>query len=223
MATSDGFNLHTKTSTLGGSRRKDKLTVNFKESKPAPFSRTFHSEWRDKVPKPMSFQDDDDYVPTAEKISKVNFQHHDPELCVCESCNCGRHLCKLQCVKPTLHKESMYKNSYPKKKVIPNLINHDKEYQKLEGPHIGMDSSNRKDYIGREGDKTERPKPEDLLKTGGPSPNLTSYSSGFPGYKGDNQYVKPQDKQTRANFPLMSRTTYSNSFSSDKPTVKPIK
>ena len=54
-----------------------------------------------------------------------------------------------------------------------------------------MDSSNRKDYIGREGDKTERPHPEDLLKTGGPSPNLTSYSSGFPGYKGGNQYVKP--------------------------------
>lgn len=61
------------------------------------------------------------------------------------------------------------------------------------------------------------------MKTGGPSPNLTSYSSGFPGYKGDNQYVKPTDKHSRANFPLMSRTTYGNSFSLNKPTTKPVK
>lgn len=32
-------------------------------------------------------------------------------------------------------------------------------------------------------------KPEDLLKVGGPSNKLTSYSSGFPGHKGLNQYV----------------------------------
>ena len=52
-----------------------------------------------------------------------------------------------------------------------------------------MDSGYKKNYPGREGDKTERPRPEDLLKVGGPSPALTSYSSGFPGYKGNNQYV----------------------------------
>jgi hypothetical protein len=40
------------------------------------------------------------------------------------------------------------------------------------------------------GDPIERPKPEDLLKNSGPSNNLTSYSSGFPGYRCGNQYVK---------------------------------
>lgn len=35
--------------------------------------------------------------------------------------------------------------------------------------------------------------------------------------------MKPTDSQTRANFPLMTRTTYSKSFSQSKPTVKPVK
>lgn len=58
----------------------------------------------------------------------------------------------------------------------------------------------------------ERPTPEDLLKTGGPCQNLTSYSSGFPGYRCGNQYVKPTDRHTRGNFPLRARSTYSRSF-----------
>lgn len=41
---------------------------------------------------------------------------------------------------------------------------------------------------------------------------MTSYSSGFPGYKGDNQYVKPTDKYTRGYFPLRSKSTYTNTF-----------
>lgn len=57
-----------------------------------------------------------------------------------------------------------------------------------------------------------RPKPEDLLKTGGPCPNLTSYTAEFPGHRGLNQYVKPTDKHTRDKFPLRGRTTYNNSF-----------
>lgn len=53
-----------------------------------------------------------------------------------------------------------------------------------------MNSSYNKNFLGEKGDPNERPKPEDLLKSGGPSPQLTSYSSGFPGFKGANQYVK---------------------------------
>ena len=89
-----------------------------------------------------------------------------------------------------MSKSSNYKQSYPKKSVIPNIINRSSEYQKLKGDHIGMDSLYHKAYLGGQGDQIERPKPEDLLKTGGPSPNLTSYGSGFPGYKGENQYVQ---------------------------------
>ena len=42
--------------------------------------------------------------------------------------------------------------------------------------------------------------------------NLTSYSSNFPGHRGDNQYVKPTDNHTRGAFPMRCRTTYSHSF-----------
>ena len=106
--------------------KSNKPSTLLKESKPAPFARTFHSEWKQKNPKPLSFQDQDDFANTAQKLSKINFEHHDPDLCVCESCNCGRHLCKLQYVKPTLSKSSIYKNSYSKKKPVQNLVNHDK-------------------------------------------------------------------------------------------------
>lgn len=41
---------------------------------------------------------------------------------------------------------------------------------------------------------------------------MTSYSSGFPGYRGGNQYVKPTDRHTRGYFPLRSRSTYTNNF-----------
>jgi hypothetical protein len=50
------------------------------------------------------------------------------------------------------------------------------------------------------------------LKTEGPFLSLTSYSSGFPGYKGDNQYVKPTDSHVIDYFPIRCRTTYSRSF-----------
>lgn len=75
-----------------------------------------------------------------------------------------------------------------------------------------MNSIYLKDFPGNKGDDVERPHPEDLLKTGGPSPNLTSYSSGFPGYRGGNQYVKPTDRHTREKFPLRARSTYTRSF-----------
>ena len=65
-----------------------------------------------------------------------------------------------------------------------------------------MNSIYLKDFLNKKGDDIERPIPEDLLKTGGPSPNLTSYTSGFPGYKGDNQYIKPTDRYVRGKFPL---------------------
>lgn len=52
-----------------------------------------------------------------------------------------------------------------------------------------MDSSYKKSFLGNRGDPNEKPRPEDLLKTGGPSQKLTSYSNGFPGFRGSNQYV----------------------------------
>ncbi len=46
----------------------------------------------------------------------------------------------------------------------------------------------------------------------GPCQQLTSYSTQFPGFKGDNQYVKPTDKHAIGYFPLRSKTTYSKEY-----------
>lgn len=134
---------------------------------------------------------------TSGKLFNLSFQHHDPNMCVCQYCNCGRHLCKFKNVKPDLSKCSVYRKSYDKKNPIPNNINISKEYDRLTGPNLDIDSNYRKHYDGKKGDPNQRPKPEDLLKSGGPCNNLTSYSSGFPGYKGVNQYVKPTDNHIR--------------------------
>lgn len=80
-----------------------------------------------------------------------------------------------------------------------------------------MNSIYREGYKGNNGDKIERPHPEDLLHSSGPCPNLTSYSSQFPGYRGNNQYVKPTDKHARGYFPLRSKSTYANEYVNKKP------
>lgn len=57
------------------------------------------------------------------------------------------------------------------------------------GPHIALSSSYKRSFDGGKGDDLHRPKPENLLKAGGPTPKLTSYNSGLPGHHGLNQYV----------------------------------
>jgi len=96
--------------------------------------------------------------------------------------------------------------------VIPNIVNIDKEYERLKGPHLDMNSTHREGFKGLPGDKLERPRPEDLLHSNGPCPQLSSYSANFPGYHGDNQYIKPTDKHTRGYFPLRSKSTYTNEY-----------
>jgi hypothetical protein len=106
-------------------------------------------------------------------------------------------LCKLKVIKPDLTKNTVYQKSFYHQKAIPNIVNHDKEYDKLKGPHLDMNSVYREGFKGKSGDSLSRPHPEDLLHSEGPSLNLSSYSAQFPGYRGDNQYVKPTDKHTR--------------------------
>lgn len=89
---------------------------------------------------------------TTGRLFNSNFNHHDPNICVCDSCNCGRHYCKLHNVKPDLSKSSIYKQSYCKKAPIPNKINIAGEYDKLKGDHIGMDSIYNKSFMGFKGD-----------------------------------------------------------------------
>lgn len=106
-------------------------------------------------------------------------------------------MCRLNVIKPDLTKNTVYQRSFIEQRAIPNVVNHDKEYDKLQGPHLDMNSTYLHGFKGKSGDKIERPKPEDLLKSNGPCPQLSTYSSQFPGFRGENQYIKPTDKHTR--------------------------
>lgn len=123
----------------------------------------------------------------------------------------------MQVIKPDLTKNSIYQKSFIPQKAIPNIVNHDKEYEKLKGPHLDMNSTQREGFQGKAGDKVQRPIPEDLLHSCGPCSQLSTYSSHFPGYRGDNQYIKPTDRHTRAYFPLRSKSTYANEYVSKDP------
>lgn len=67
--------------------------------------------------------DDDDFNKTSSKLQNLNFSHHDPNLCVCADCTCGRHLCQFHAIKPDLTKNSIYQKDYWKKNPIENRIN----------------------------------------------------------------------------------------------------
>ena len=80
-----------------------------------------------------------------------------------------------------------------------------------------MNSTYSNGFKGTIGDKLERPRPEDLLHNNGPCAQMSSYSSQFPGHRGENQYVKPTDRHTRGYFPLRNKSTYSKEFVAKEP------
>lgn len=61
---------------------------------------------------------------TASRLSNKNFSHHDPTLCLCQSCNCGRHMCKMHVLKPNLTKKTNYQHSFFPQKAPPCLVLH---------------------------------------------------------------------------------------------------
>jgi inhibitor of KinA sporulation pathway (predicted exonuclease) len=132
--------------------------------------------------------DDDSFSKTQSKLFNANFNHHDPNTCVCAYCTCGRHLCKLHVIRPDMHSSTTYQGDYNNKIPIQNLRFRPSSGHKSKGPHVDLNSTYTKDFDSKNG-PIERPKPEDCLSVGGPAANLTTYSSGFPGYHGDNQYV----------------------------------
>lgn len=54
---------------------------------------------------------------------------------------------------PNLSKSSVYRKSFYKNKPIPNVVNHDKEYMKLAGPHIDLRTNYNQDFLIREPDQ----------------------------------------------------------------------
>jgi hypothetical protein len=145
----------------------------------------------------------------------MNFRHHNPKFCTCADCTCGRHLCLFHAIKPDLSKKTVYKADYVKKKQAQYRININKEYERFRGPTLEVSSTYGKDFDGRTAE-VERFRPTDTLKLEGPCQQLTSYSSGFPGHRGRNQYVRYSEQCTRGYFPMRHKSTYSQDFTGDQ-------
>ena len=177
----------------------------------ATHSRNFSLTQRDPT---YAAQREQNFNKTTSRLLQSNFEHLKDKSNLEADCTCGRHLGKFNVVKPDMTKQSIYQKSFTHQMYVPNIVNHDKEYDKLQGPHLDINSTYRTGFTRSNGDKVERPLPEDLLHSNGPCPKLSSYTAQFPGYKGDNQYVKPTDKHTRGYFPLRSRSTYAKEFHS---------
>ena len=84
----------------------------------------------------------------ASKLLETNVRHHDPELCVCSDCDCGRHLCKVHAIKPDLTMRTSYNSNYHKKLNIPNLIVKPTESGQMKGSHLEMKTSYQS-YAGK--------------------------------------------------------------------------
>jgi hypothetical protein len=152
------------------------------------------------------------FTRTAQQLSGNNFGHHQEGGCCCADCECGRHLCKFNVIKPGFTKKTVYRRSYYKQKPVRNEVNHDKEYDRLRGPHLDMKSTYSEGFKATKPDDLSRPHPEDLLHPHGPAQQITSYGHQFPGFHGDNQYVKPTDRHAIAYFPLRGKSTYSQAY-----------
>lgn len=68
---------------------------------------------------------------TSSQLTQANFANHCSSDCLCHECNCGRHLCKFNNIKPDLTKTTVYKKDFERKSVTPNQVIFAKEYNKL--------------------------------------------------------------------------------------------
>ena len=88
-----------------------------------------------------------------------------------------------------------------------------KEYERFnDGPHLDMCTTYHDRFKGRGGDQLEKPHPKDSLGIEGPSQQLSTYATQFPGHHGANQYIKPTDKHSITYHPLRCKTTYNSQY-----------
>jgi hypothetical protein len=93
--------------------------------------------------------DDEDFRKTKSKLMNINFNHHDPEMCVCAYCTCGRHLCKMHIIKPDLHNFTTYRSEFSDKKPFGNVRFRPATSHKSNGQHMDMNSTYGKDFDGK--------------------------------------------------------------------------
>jgi hypothetical protein len=94
-------------------------------------------------------------------LHQLNFNHHREDSCLCNDCSCGRHLCKLNIIKPDLKKSTIYQKNFGMKKPNEILVVKQEDVSPLKGDHLDLNSLYLKDYQHNAGDKLERPKPQD--------------------------------------------------------------
>ena len=97
-------------------------------------------------------------------LEKLNFKHHNPEDCLCGSCQCGRHLCKFKLVKPDFVKKSSYRSQFPAKNAINSETIIAKETKLLNAGSLVFKSVYNQAFKQGEGDKLQRPHPQNNIK-----------------------------------------------------------
>lgn len=109
---------------------------------------------------------------------------HDSDLCVCEHCTCGRHLCNIHVHdKPKINHNSLYKRDYNKKGTTRHIM----PLRHAESPSIDGKitpySTYGKDFYNKARSMDSRMRPEDCIKSEGPFSGVTTYGNGFVNFK----------------------------------------
>ena len=74
---------------------------------------------------------------TLKKMVAMSIKHHDPYMCVCAFCTCGRHLCKVHAVRaPGVKPFSTYDRDFTKKKPFEDVKFRPGTSYKDQGPGI---------------------------------------------------------------------------------------
>lgn len=139
------FKTKLKARASGQSIRTHHNEVDFNHSlqNEGPKNRHYHTECE---PQENQFNQ------SANKLTTANFNHHDHSKCLCKDCECGRHLCKLNVIKPDLTKATIYQKSFQIQKGKPVLVTYAKEYDRLKGPNLGMNTTYKDGFNTRNGD-----------------------------------------------------------------------
>jgi hypothetical protein len=87
------------------------------------------------------------YLPHT--LHEISFKHHCRDNCLCSECSCGRHLCKLEAIRPDLKKSSVYQNLFKYKKPLESVVVKAKDVEPLRANHLELSTVYGKDFQDR--------------------------------------------------------------------------
>lgn len=137
------------------------------KEKPSP-SKLPHSDYKDihhdhqhsSISPKKSLQNEPHFDQLDSTLQQLNFSHH-KNSCLCKDCFCGRHLCKLNVIKPDLRKATVYQTLFNMKKSQQLVVVKQEDTSPLKAAHLDLSSIYLKDFSQSQPDKLERPKPQD--------------------------------------------------------------